>query len=133
LRDIGAAFLIRLVSKHAPTVDPAVYLLFVRQRHELVSQQVLSGIGIDPAIGQIGGSHHGQSAPTGSSLYWPLSAVATELADTVAPGGDVTRLGRRGAAFAGTSADTLHISEGLLRKATDQVAAEMSSVSALFI
>jgi len=39
---------------------------------------------------------------------------------------------RRGAGFTAASADTLHISEGLLRKATDQVAAEMSSVSALF-
>ncbi|HVR60346.1 MAG TPA: HDOD domain-containing protein, partial [Polyangia bacterium] len=131
-RDIGAAFLIRLISEQAATADPAVYLLFVRQRHESVSQHVLSGVGLDPAIGQVAGSHHAQSAPTGSSLYWPLSAVAAEVADTVVAGGDVTRLLRRGAAFTATSADTLHISEGLLRKATDQVAAEISSVSALF-
>lgn len=131
-RDIGAAFLIHLISEKAPAADPAAYLLFVRQRHESVSQQVLSGIGLDPAIGQVAGSHHAQSAPTGSSLYWPLSAVGAELADTVVPGGDVTRLLRRGAGFTATSADTLHISEGMLRKATDQVAAEMSSVSALF-
>ena len=130
-RDIGAAFLIRLISEQAAAADPAVYLLFVRQRHESLSQQVLSGIGLDPAIGQVGGSHHAQSAPTGSSLYWPLSAVAAELADAVVAGGDVTRLLRRGAAFTATSVDTLHVSEGLLRKATDQVTTELSSVSGL--
>ena len=130
--DVGAAFLIRLISERAPSLDPAVYLLFLRQRHEYVASTLLSGLGLDPAIPQVCGSHHAQSAPTGSSLYWPLSAMAAELADTVLPGGDVTRLVRRGASFAASSADTLHISEGMLRKATDLVANEMSAVGALF-
>jgi HD-like signal output (HDOD) protein/CheY-like chemotaxis protein len=131
-RDLGAAFLIRLVSERAPSVEAADYLLFIRQRHEYAASLLLSGLGLDPAIAQVASSHHAQSAPTGSSLYWPLSAMATELADTALPGGDVTRLVRRGAAFTATSADTLRISEGLLRKATDQLAVELASVSVLF-
>ncbi|HXI60309.1 MAG TPA: HDOD domain-containing protein [Polyangia bacterium] len=131
-RDVGAALLVRLVSEGAPAVAPPEYMLFIRQRHEAVAAQLLSGLGLDPAIQQVGGSHHAQSAPTGSSLYWPLSAVADELAHTVVTGGDVTRLARRGASFAATCADTLRISEGVLRKATDQVVAELGPVNHLF-
>jgi hypothetical protein len=131
-RDVGAAFLVRLISQSSAAVDPATYFLFIRQRHEAAAVQVLSGLGLDPAIPQVCGSHHAQSAPTGSSLYWPLSAVADELADAVLTQGDVTRLVRRGAAFAATCADTLRISEGTLRKATDQVAAELGAINHLF-
>jgi HD-like signal output (HDOD) protein/ActR/RegA family two-component response regulator len=131
-RDVGAALLVRLISQEAPAVAPAEYMLFIRQRHEAVAAQLLSGLGLDPAIPQVCGSHHAQSAPTGSSLYWPLSAVADELAHTVVTGVDVTRLVRRGASFAATCADTLRISEGVLRKATDQVVAELGPVNHLF-
>jgi hypothetical protein len=133
LRDIGAAFLIRLISEKAPLVEPSIYLLFMRQRHEAISAQILSGFGLDAAIPQLGGSHHAQSAPTGSSLYWPLSAVAAELADAALSGGDVSRLLRRGAGFAGAAVDTLHIGEGVLRKAGDQVTSELKVINHLFV
>jgi HD-like signal output (HDOD) protein/CheY-like chemotaxis protein len=126
--DVGAAFLLWLVSERAPDLEMEIFVPFVRERHETVGGQLLATMGLDPAIAQLASYHHTQSPPTGVSLYWSLAAVASELADRAVPRGDLTRTTLRGASFVGQSADALRISEVALRKATDQLDLELAGI-----
>lgn len=131
--DVGAAFLLWLVSERAPELEMEIFLPFVRDRHEALGAQLLGTMGLDPAIVQLASYHHSQSAPTGVSLYWSLAAVASELADRAIPQCDLTRRARRGVAFVGQCADTLRINETALRKAGDQTEEELQVIlDALF-
>ena len=127
-RDVGASFLIWIVSERAANVDVKVFIPFVRERHEAVGGQILATWSLDPAIPQLASTHHAQSPPMGASLYWSIAAVATELADLAVPGGDLMRTAQRGAAFVGASADSLHISEAILRKVQDQLSVELDGI-----
>lgn len=127
-RDVGASFLIWIISERAVQVAPSVFLPFVRERHEPLGGQILAEWKLDSAISQLASTHHVQSPPTGASLYWSIAAVASELADAAVPGGDIMRTTQRSAAFVGACADTLHITEGTLRKVTDQLGVELNGI-----
>jgi HD-like signal output (HDOD) protein/DNA-binding NarL/FixJ family response regulator len=127
-RDVGASFLIWLVSERAANVDVNVFIPFVRERHEAAGAQILATWSLDAAIPQLAATHHVQSPPLGASLYWSIAAVATELADLAVSGGDLMRTTQRGAAFAGACADSLHITEGTLRKVQDQLSIELNDI-----
>jgi putative nucleotidyltransferase with HDIG domain len=128
LSDVGASFLMGLISERVPGLDPSVAFAVVAERHESVGAQILTKWDVDPAVVQFSSSHHAQSPPTGTSLYWPLAAVATELVDRMAGSRDVTRRTRRGTAFVGRCAEELRLSEALLRKTSDQLDVEFQSV-----
>jgi len=127
-RDVGASFLIWIVSERAANVDMNIFIPFVRERHEAVGAQVLATWSLDAAISQLAATHHAQSPPMGASLYWSIAAVATDLADLAVAGGDLMRSTQRGAAFVGACADSLHISEGMLRKVQDQLSVELNGI-----
>ncbi len=127
LCDVGASFLLWLVSERAPQLDPRDCFGLISERHESVGSEILSKWDLDPAAVQVASSHHAQSPSIGASLYWSLAAIATELADREVGRRDITRRTRRGTAFVGRCAEELRITEGMLRKAADQLAAEYQS------
>jgi HD-like signal output (HDOD) protein/ActR/RegA family two-component response regulator len=128
LCDVGAAFLLWLVSERAPELSMELFIPFVRERHEPLGGQLLGAMGLETAVVQLAAHHHSQSPPTGVSLYWSLAAVASELTDRTMAGGDLTRGPRRAAAFVGQCADTLRISETTLRKVADQLEDELRGI-----
>jgi HD-like signal output (HDOD) protein len=128
LSDVGASYLLWLISERAPDLEIDVFLPFVRDRHEAIGGQILAAMSLDPAIAQVGTHHHAQSPPMGVSLYWSLAAVASELCDRAVPRGDITRNVRRGVAFVGQSADALRITEVAMRKAADHLDDELHGI-----
>lgn len=130
LCDVGASLLVWLIGERAPDLPESAWQPFVRERHEAVGAQMLTKWNFDPLITQLCGSHHAPGPPVTAGLYWPLAAVAAELADGAAAGGDVTRPFVRSSATVARCLDQLRVTPALLRSIEDQLREELAGVLA---
>lgn len=128
LADVGALFLLWVISERAPELSIDDVMAFVRLRHAATGSEVLTAWKFDATFVQLAMAHHVARNPVPKSAIWSLSTVAAELAERHAE--DITSSERPTAAEVGRCLHDLKGGEADLTTAAGQIERELDSLGA---